>query len=141
MTHKIEIDTDRQIATVRYHGEVRVENAPDLLRRIVMHPDWTPQMSRIVDYTNGLLGEIDAEHLRAIKTELVAIIDLYYRGAPHFTANVCADPLKAPIVDFWVSAATGRQPYPAGQARFDTEPEAISWIERMRAAAGQAQPT
>lgn len=134
MKHLIELDRDRQIAIVRYKGEVRVDHAPDIIRSIVRNSDWTPRYSRIIDYSSGLLGEMDFTELNRIKSELVALIAQYYKGHPHYTAHLCHDPTKAPIVDYWVSAASGTGRYPAGQARFNTEAEAIHWIEKMRAA-------
>lgn len=134
MKHIIEFDRDRQIATVRYKDEVLVEHAPDIIRKITSEPGWTPRCSRIIDYSDGLLGEMDFAKLARIKTELIALIAEHYQGRQHYTAHVCPDSAKAPIVDYWVSSSTGTGAYPAGQARFDTEEEAGRWIEDMRAA-------
>lgn len=132
MQHRLTFDNKRQLAFVHYEGEVHVEESVELLRRIIALPGWTPRCSRIVNYDRGLLGDVDDQALRSAKGELSAMLNAAYQGRPNYLAHVCGDAIKSPIVDYWVSLGTGT--YPANLARFDTQFEAETWIEQMRAA-------
>lgn len=131
MRHTIELDTDNQLAYIRYRGPMFAEHAVTVLKRMIAMPGWTPRCSRIVLYDEALLGEVAYETLIAVRSELSQIILEAYRDTPTYTAHVCADRFKQPIVDYWISLAAGE--YPVGLTRVDTIAEAQAWIARMRA--------
>lgn len=132
MKHEIWIEPDTQLAFIRYRGEVHLDESIELLRRIIIQPEWTPRCSRILLYEDALLGQVTSAELERARVILSEILRDAYQGAAHYLAHVCDDPLKTPILDFWVTA--GNRDYPAHIARMNTEREARAWIEEQRAA-------
>lgn len=132
MRHTIELDKDNQLAYIRYRGPMFAEHAVTVLKRMIAMPGWTPRCCRIVLYDEALLGEVAFETLIAVRSELSRLIVRAYGTTPTYTAHVCADRFKRPIVDYWVSLAA--EEYPVGLTRVDTVREARLWIDRMRAA-------
>jgi hypothetical protein len=131
MRHTVELDEENQVAIIRYHGEVRASQAPDILRKMIALPGWTSEYSRIIIYDDGLLGEMDDQDLRDQIEELKSIIAEAYDGRPHVSAHVCADVMKVPIVDYWLHLSAGRG-YAVPGNRFDSIQAATRWIEEQR---------
>ena len=118
MRHTIEFDHENRWVLTSFHGPLRIEDAVALLRQSVLFPGWTPEWDRIIDYSDGLLGDL-GEILRSA-----------YAGKPTLSAQVCADPMKLPLVKYWIGLGAGD--YPAGLKLFDSIAEAQAWIMASR---------
>jgi hypothetical protein len=129
--HTIDLDRENQWAVIRYHGEVAIEDALEVMRRLVAMPGWTPHCDRIVVYDDGLLGGITAEDFRRVRNDLVAFIAEHYGDTPNYSAQVCGNAIQKPLVEYWVNF--GRDAYAPGLKLFDTVTAAKTWLRRMRA--------
>jgi len=130
--HTIELDSDNQWAIIRYHGVVVIEDALALMRQLVAMPGWTPRCDRIVIYDDGLLGGVSAEDFRRVRQDLVAFIAEYYGDTPNFSAQVCANPVQRPLVEYWVNF--GCDAYLPKLEIFNSVRSAKAWLKAQRAA-------
>jgi hypothetical protein len=142
MHHTIEFNTEERWALTTFHGPVRIADAVVLLQQLVSSPRWTPDCDRIIDYSDGLLGDLDVATVQGAKIALGEVLKTAYGDKPSLSAQVCANPMQRPLVEYWISlGATG---YPAGLELFDTVAQARAWILAGRAARAsggdQAQP-
>jgi hypothetical protein len=142
MRHTIEFDFQNQWSLTTFHGPVRIADAVELLKQSVSLPEWTPLWDRIIDYSDGMLGDLDVATVQDAKTALGEVLQKAYAGKPTLSAQVCADPMKRPLVEYWMSL--GAADYPAGLRLFDTLAQAQAWIRASRVMRGlggdQAQP-
>jgi len=142
MRHTIEFDYGNRCAVTIFHGPVSMADAAGLLRQAVSSPFWTPDWDRIIDYSDGMLGDLDVEAIVAGKAVLAEILKQAYGDRPTLSAQVCADPMKRPLVEYWIGL--GEAGYPASLRLFDTLAAAKTWIIDTRKAQGrggdQAQP-
>ncbi|WP_339740124.1 hypothetical protein [uncultured Maricaulis sp.] len=130
MRHTIEFDHENRWVLTSFHGPLRIEDAVALLRQSVLFPGWTPEWDRIIDYSDGLLGDLDIEAVARGKADLGEILRSAYAGKPTLSAQVCADPMKLPLVKYWIGLGAGD--YPAGLKLFDSIAEAQAWIMASR---------
>ncbi|WP_417481341.1 hypothetical protein [Maricaulis sp.] len=142
MRHTIEFDYENRWAVTAFHGPVSIPEAAALLRQAVSLPEWTPDWDRIIDYSDGMLGDLDVEAIKAGKAVLGQILHEAYGDKPTLSAQVCADPMKLPLVEYWIGL--GEADYPASLQLFDTLAAAKAWLIATRKAQGrggdQAQP-
>jgi hypothetical protein len=131
MLHTVDLDEENRVAIVRYQGLVRAHHAVPIIRAMIALPGWTPEYSRIIVYDKGQLGEMDDRDLLSQIDELKTLVVEAYEGRPHVSAHVCADPMKAPIVDYWLHMSAGRG-YAVPGNRFDSIVAALRWIEEQR---------
>lgn len=134
MTHRIEFDPLRQLAVVRYYGEVRPQDPADLLRELVAKPGWTPRCDRIVLYDEADLGELTAANFKQTAAYLQPVIAQFYGQAPNFSAHVCGNALQRGSLEYWV--ALGASIYSPPMALFETIAEAEAWLLDRRSALG-----
>tara|TARA_R110000868_G_scaffold13584_2_gene63166 strand:- start:10204 stop:10605 length:402 start_codon:yes stop_codon:yes gene_type:complete len=133
MWHTVDFDPVNQLALTTFRGPLLIDDAATLLREVIAHPEWTPQWSRIINYDDAMLGELNPEAVQGAQRQLGEIIKNAYKGAPTFSAQVCFDPLKRPLLEYWIGLnETG---YPAEMKLFATVSEARSWILAARAGA------
>ena len=132
MNHTIEIEPEGRWAVIRYHGEVAIGHALDLLENLVSLPQWTPACDRIVVYDKGRLGGVSPEDFRQIRQQLKDFIIALYGDAPNFSAQVCSDPMQRPLVEYWVNYA--RTAYQPPVELFADIAAAEAWLKRQRAA-------
>ena len=128
--HSLEFDPVNQWAVIRYHGEVRIEDSLDMMRRLVALPGWSPHCDRIVVYDDGLLGDVSAADFRRIRQSLVDFVAEHYGDTPNYSAQVCANAMQRPLVEYWVSF--GRGAYGPALEIFDTVAAAKAWLLRQR---------
>lgn len=142
MRHTIEYDFENRWALTTFHGPVSIAEAVELLQQTVMLPEWTPDWDRIIDYSSGLLGDLDVPTIQGAKSSLGRVLRAAYGGRPTLSAQVCTDPMKRPLIEYWIGL--GAAGYPAGLKLFDSIAQAQAWILASRAeraqADGQAQP-
>ncbi|WP_417467932.1 hypothetical protein [Maricaulis sp.] len=142
MRHTIEFDYENRWTITAFRGPLRIAEAAALLQQAVSSPAWTPDWDRIIDYSDAMLGDLDVETIRAGKAVLGEILREAYGDKPTLSAQVCADPMKRPLVEYWIGL--GEADYPADLQLFDTLAAAKAWIVDTRKAQGrggdQAQP-
>ncbi|BDX01247.1 hypothetical protein [Maricaulis maris] len=131
MKHRVEFDPERQVAIIRYRGELRAEDPAELIRELVGKPGWTPRCDRIVLYDEALMGEMTAGDFKKTAALLQPLIARHYGSAPSFSAHVCVDPLQRASLEYWM--ALGEAIYSPSMALFDTLAEAEAWIAAQRA--------
>ncbi|WP_339744462.1 hypothetical protein [uncultured Maricaulis sp.] len=142
MRHTIEYDFDNRWALTTFHGPLRISDAVDMLKQTVALPEWTPHWDRIIDYSDGMLGDLDVATVQAAKADLGEVLRAAYGGKPTLSAQVCSDPMRRPLVEYWIGLGAGD--YPAGLKLFNSLAQAQAWILASRAArvspGDQAQP-
>ena len=134
VTHRIEFDPLRQLAVVHYQGDVLPEEPAELLLELVAKPGWTPRCDRIVVYDDAEIGELTAARFKQVAASLQPIIAQYYGPAPNFSAQVCGNPLKRGMLEYWI--ALGSSVYSPPMSLFETQTEAETWLAQQRAALG-----
>lgn len=132
MKHRIEFDPKRQLAIVRYRGEVLPEDPAKLIRDLVGKPGWTPRCDRIVLYDEADLGELTAANFKQTAAFLQPVIAQFYGQAPNFSAHVCSNALQRSSLEYWM--ALGSAIYSPPMALFETRREAEAWLADQRAA-------
>jgi hypothetical protein len=132
MRHTLEISVENQWALTTFHGPVDIADAVDLLQQLVLMPEWTPAWDRIIDYSDGLLGDLDVAAIQGAKASLGHVLRAAYGTRTTLSAQVCADPMKRPLVEYWISL--GADDYPADLKVFDSVAQAQAWILASRAA-------
>ncbi|WP_417488858.1 hypothetical protein [Maricaulis sp.] len=132
MRHTVEFDHENRWVLTRFHGPLLIEDAVALLKQSVLFPGWTPEWDRIVDYSDGMLGDLDVEAVLRGKVALGEILRAAYAGKPTLSAQVCADSMKLPLVKYWIGLGTDS--YPAALEVFDNIAEAQAWILASRRA-------
>lgn len=130
MRHTIEFDFTNRWALTTFHGPVHVDEVVELLKRVVELPQWSPDWDRIIDYSDGMLGDFDVEVVREAKTRLGEVLQQAYAGKPTLSAQVCSDPMKKPLVEYWIGLGAGD--YPADLVLFGSVAEARSWLLQNR---------
>ncbi|SDM65533.1 hypothetical protein [Maricaulis salignorans] len=132
MRHTIEFDHENKWVLTRFRGPLLIDEAVALLKTSVSFPEWSPAWDRIIDYSDGLLGDLDVEAVQRGKVALGEVLSAAYGGKPTLSAQVCADPIKLPLIKYWIGLGDGD--YPAGLKLFDSIAEAQAWILASRAA-------
>lgn len=130
MRHTIEFDLENGLVIGTYHGPVRADEVIDMMREAISRPDWSPKFDRIIDYNDGMLGDLDPEAMREAQHTMGEIMRGTFEGNPTFSAQVCADPMKRPLIEYWMGM--GVRDYPIEMKMFDTVAEAKAWIRAMR---------
>tara|TARA_R110000868_G_scaffold102686_2_gene282922 strand:+ start:4314 stop:4745 length:432 start_codon:yes stop_codon:yes gene_type:complete len=142
MRHTIEFNIEERWALTTFHGPVSIDETVVLLRQLVSSPQWTPACDRIIDYNDGLLGDLDVPTVQGAKSALGDVLQAAYGDKPSLSAQVCANPMQRPLVEYWISL--GAAGYPAGLKLFDSVAQARAWILASREPGGagtdQAQP-
>ena len=133
--HAIELDTDNQIAIVRYRGAVTYDQVPQVLEAIIAAPGWTPAFDRMFVYDEALLGDIDMRWLESVAKTLSEMLLEAYGDRVSYNDQVCDDPLKRSTLSVWVGLAA--QGYPSNVSLFETEQAARAWIHERRVKAGE----
>lgn len=130
MRHTLEFDSENNWALATYHGSVRTEEILELLNQALGWHGWTTKWDRIIDYDDGMLGDLDSVAMRDTQVEMGKMLRRAYGDRPTYSAQVCSDPMKRPLIDYWM--CMGAHEYPAGLKLFSTVAEAKAWILTMR---------
>ncbi len=130
MRHTIEFDIENRWSLTTFHGPLLISEAVELLQQSIALPEWTPEWDRIIDYSDGLLGDLDVATVQGAKTALGAVLQAAYGGRPTLSAQVCADPMKRPLVEYWIGLWA--DDYPAGLKLFSSLAQAQAWILASR---------
>lgn len=136
MLHTIEFNIECQWALTTFHGPVSIAEAEELLQQSVSQPEWTPDWDRIIDYSDGLLGDLDVATVQGAKASLGAVLSAAYCGRPTLSAQVCTDPMQRPLLEYWIGL--GADGYPAGLKLFHSIAQAQAWILASRAERAEA---
>ena len=102
--HAYEIDVEKRLAVITYHGPVSAAGALDTMRRVASDPAWNPEFGRMMIYDDGEYGDIDPVDMKALAAGLVELRKARKSQATPRTAHVCADPIKRTVVLHWLAA-------------------------------------
>ena len=88
MRHTIEFDHENRWVLTSFHGPLRIEDAVALLRQSVLFPGWTPEWDRIIDYSDGLLGDLEESRPAGVEgcnsAGKIRVTDLAEAGVAQF---------------------------------------------------------